>query len=154
MLIIFVTAIHLGFEGGINYPIIGLDYQVSNGTLFKIYFGKEDLNHNVHLNLMLGGVIFEGKNPGYSFNIYNVSLMLKKSNWRITPFLEGGIDYITRELNKNREWGIGFDYMFGILFNFYYENINIYPALYFNGLTDFKTNAGCLGIKLGIRYGL
>ncbi|MEO0094487.1 MAG: hypothetical protein ABIL46_03625 [candidate division WOR-3 bacterium] len=152
MIILFLINLHIGFECGIDQPIIGLDYNLNSGAIFKIYIGKQDLNHSLYLNLVVSGSYYQGKNPGYSFNIYSLGLMIRKLNWRLTPFVDCGIDYITRELNKNREWGLGFSYTFGFLINFYYENINIYPSLYYDGVTDFRAQAGSLGIKLGIKY--
>ncbi len=152
MIIIFIISMHLGIEGGMNQPIIGLDYTLHIGTVVKAYLGKQDLNHNIHLNFILSGAYYQGKNTGYSFRYYGLGLMIRKIPWRIAPFGELTVDYISRELNKNKEWGIGFNYTLGFLLNFYYDNINVYPALYYNGVSDFKAHAGSLGIKLGIKY--
>ncbi|MEO0156980.1 MAG: hypothetical protein ABIL07_07690 [candidate division WOR-3 bacterium] len=154
MVIVFIISMHFGIEGGINQPIIGFDYTLNNGTIVKAYIGKQDLNHNVHLNLTLTGSYYQGKNTGYSFSKYGLGIMIRKIPWRIAPFGEMGIDYVSRELNKNKEWGVGFSYTIGFLVNFYYENINVYPAFYYDGVTDFKIHAGNLGIKLGIKYEL
>ncbi len=154
MVILFIIGFHFGIEGGINQPVIGLDNTLDNGTSVKAYIGKQDLNHNVHLNLALSGLYYKGKNIGYSFSTYGVSLMIQKIPWRIAPYTEIGIDYISRELDKNKEWGIGFNYTLGFLVNFYYENISIYPGFYYDGITDFRSHAGSLGIKLGIGYEL
>jgi|UniRef100_A0A7V3RFY6 hypothetical protein len=152
MILLIIIGLHFGIEGGLEQPVIGLDFYHTSGTNFNFNLGKNDLIHNVQLNLSLGGYFYKGKNPGYSLNIYNCGLMVKKIPWRFTPFFKTGIDYITRELDKNREWGFGFDYAIGCQINFYYENINIYPSFYYSGITDFKANAGCLGIKIGVAY--
>jgi hypothetical protein len=145
---------HLGVEAGFNQPIIGLDYSLNSGVLFKVFAGKQDLNHNVYLDLAFTGSYYQGKNPGYSFSNYGIGLLIKKSNWRIAPFVESGVNYVVRELDKNKEWGLDFNYVFGFLINFHYENMIIYPACYYDGLTDFRKNAGSVGIKLGISYEL
>ena len=147
-------SMHVGIEAGFHQPVIGLDYNLNSGVLVKAFIGKEDLRHNVYLNLALSGAYYQGKNPGYSFGNYGLTLLIKKSHWRVAPFVEFGGDYISRELNKNKEWGIGFNYAFGFSINFNYEALNIYPAFYYDGLTDFKAQAGNLGIKLGIGYEL
>jgi len=154
MIIAFLISIHFGVEGGVNKPVFGFDYTLNRGTIIKAYIGKQDLNHNVNLNFSLSGSYYQGKNTGYSFSKYGLGLMIQKIPWRIAPYGELGLDYISRELNKNKEWGIGFSYTFGFLLNFYYENLNIYPVLYYDGVTDFKDYAGSLGIKMGIRYEL
>ncbi len=75
-----------------------------------------------------------------------------KFRWRYSPYFGFGIDYIERELRGNKEWGLGFAYSLGIKVNFHFDQVNIYPALFYAGLTDFKTAAGTLGLKLGIGY--
>lgn len=152
MLLIVILSMHAGVEAGFNQPIIGLDYELNNGLSFKAFIGKNDLNHNVYLDLGLFGSYYQGKNPGYSFSNYGVTLLIKKMNWRISPFLEFGGGYVSRTLNKNKEWGIGFNYTIGFLINFHYEALNIYPMFYYSGVTDFKARAGSLGINLGIGY--
>ncbi|MCX7995872.1 MAG: hypothetical protein N3A65_08930 [candidate division WOR-3 bacterium] len=154
MIFYFLLSLHLGFEGGINKPITGLDYNLENGNIYRIYIGKQDLNHNVLLNLVINGSYYYGENPGYSFSTYGAGIMITKIPWRVSPYIEVGITYVTRVLNKSKEWGMSFDYTFGFLINFYYENINIYPAFYYYGITDFRVHAGIMGMKLGIRYEL
>ncbi|MEO0184769.1 MAG: hypothetical protein ABIL22_05270 [candidate division WOR-3 bacterium] len=154
MIVLFIIGLHFGIEGGMNQPVMGFDYTLNNGTCIKAYIGKQDLNHNVHLNLTLNGSYYKGKNTGYSLSTYGLGLMIRKIPWRVAPYVELGINYISRELDKNKEWGIGAAYNLGFLLNFYYEKINIYPALYYEGVTDFKAHAGSFGVKLGIGYEL
>ncbi|MEO0160671.1 MAG: hypothetical protein ABIL39_01140 [candidate division WOR-3 bacterium] len=143
---------YLGFEGGINLPVIGLDYDLKSGNLFRVYIGKNDLKTGIYWNLVLGGSYYYGRNPGYSLRTYGVRLMGYKVFRSISPYLETGIDYIKRTLEKNSEWGFGFEYAIGFLINFNYENITFYPAFYYDGVTDFKSHAGSAGVKLGLKY--
>lgn len=152
MFLFIIFCLHTGIEAGLIQPIIGLDYDAYSGHFFKAFLGKKDLNHNVYLNLGFCGSYYPGKNPGYSFSSYGITLLIKKMNWRISPFVEFGGDYVSRELNKNKEWGTGFHYTTGFLINFYYEAINIYPMFYYSGITDFRATIGSIGINLGIGY--
>ncbi len=152
MILLFITSLHLGVEGGLSQPIIGFDYELHSGVMVKIFLGKEDLNHHVFLNLAINGAYYSGENPGYTFSNYGISFLIQKSNWRFAPFVETGVSYIARELNMNKEWGVVYDYAVGFLINFYYESIRIYPGLYYDGMTDFKAHAGNIGIKMGIDY--
>lgn len=152
MIIFFIVNFHFGIETGVNQPVAGLEYTLNSGIVFTGFVGKKILNNNFYLNLAFNSSYYYGNNPGYSFSTYGMDLFVKKSNWRITPLIGMGFDYALRQLEKNKEWGMGFDYEFGILTNFYYENLNIYPAIYYDGITDFKAHTGSLGIKLGIGY--
>ncbi len=132
--------------------MVGFDYNLNSGIMVNALLGKEDYNHHVYLNLMLNGTYYRGKNPGYTVSSYGVGLLIQKSNWRFAPFVASGVSYVARELNKNKEWSVIFDYAGGFVVNFYYETIRIYPGLYYAGMTDFKTHAGSIGIKMGIGY--
>ncbi|MGB9719962.1 MAG: hypothetical protein ACPL28_00575 [bacterium] len=148
MIILYLVGIYLGIEAGMNQPMIGLDYDLQSGVIFKAIAGKQNIS------IAFSGSYYHGKNLGYSFSNYGLSILIKKSNWRVSPFVESGLDYIARQLDSNKEWGIGFNYAIGFLIGFHYDNIEIYPSFYYDGLTDFKVNAGNLGIKLGIGYEL
>ncbi|MGQ9465079.1 MAG: hypothetical protein ACUVQ4_05170 [bacterium] len=151
-MILVLFCLHTGIEAGLIQPIVGLDYDLNSGLLYKVFLGKKDLNHNVYLNLGFCGSYYPGKNAGYSFSSYGITLLMKKMNWRISPFVEFGGDYVSRELHTSKEWGTGLHYAMGFLINFYYEAINIYPMFYYSGITDFRASTGSLGMNLGIGY--
>ena len=66
--------------------------------------------------------------------------------------MEFGTDYVSRKINNVKETGYTFNYTIGLLINFHSENLRIYPKFYYEGITDFKIQAGFIGVKLGIGY--
>lgn len=150
MLVIALISLALGIESGLNQPIIGLDYSLNSGISIGAF--AERSYDALRLNIALKGLYFQGRNLGYSSSIYGIAIGVIKNKWRFSPYINCGIDYILRELNKNRESGMGFSYAFGFLINFNYQMILIRPIFYYEGITDFRATGGHLGAKLGIGY--
>jgi len=150
MLFLFIFSIKAGVEFGFNQPVIGFDLNHQSGIVYKLFCGKEYNFLKIHLGI--GGSYYQGKNTGYSFTTYGLKFDMVKAKWRYAPFFDTGLDYVVRELNKNKETGLAFVYGFGLLVNFNYEKLNLYPAFFYNGLTDFKKAGGNLGMKFGVVY--
>ncbi len=150
MFCLLIIGLCAGIEVGWNQPVSGFDYNLNSGVGFRI-FADQELGF-AESKIFFDGEYYQGKNSSYVFNIYGIGIQFTKSGWRFAPFMEAGVDYISRELNKNKEWGIGAFYSFGFLINFNYESVNIYPAFYYTGVTDIRLHSGFLGVKLGIGY--
>jgi len=151
MVLYLLVNLALGVEGGINQPLIGFD-NLNSGVVFNVSLSN-DLGV-VGLSLALQGSFYQGKNPGYSLGSYGARFEFTKHNWRFTPVIELGSDYIYRELNQLKESGFTLSYGIGFQLKFRYESIRVYPEFLYDGLTDFSTQAGFLGIRLGIGYEL
>lgn len=149
MILYLLCSLSLGFEAGMNQPFIGFE-DLNSGVVFDLCL-KRNLGF---CKPALGGraTFYQGKNPGYSLNTYGVRFSCSKPTWRFSPFIEFGIEYLTREFNKEKETGFAFDYNFGFLINFRYESLFIYPKFYYEGVTDLSEQASFIGIKLGIEY--
>ncbi len=130
-------------------PASGFDNLNSGPSLAICYggdFGFTDFTFALETNF------YQGKSPGYTVNTYGLHLELSKNNWRFSPVIILGGDYLTRGIGSASESGSAFIYGLGLAMNFGIENLRIYPKLFFEGMTDFKANASFIGFKLGFSY--
>ena len=144
-----LLAFSLGIEGGYHIPATGFQ-NLNTGTRFCIYTVR-DVGF-VDLTLGLNAAYYTGDNPGYRLSTTGLRLGVQKDNWVISPVLTIGADYISRALGQNSESGFGLAYSIGTALNFHRERLSIHPGIYYDGLTDMKTHAGFIGLKLGIGY--
>lgn len=151
MILYLLVSLSVGIEAGVNQPLIGFD-NLNSGTVFNLFLGR-NLGFT-DVNLSAQGSFYQGKNLGYSFSSYGIRLGFNKKNWRFSPVIELGMDYVTRELNKSGESGFGLNYSLGFLINFRVESVSLYPKFYYDGITDLRKEAGFIGMKLGIGYEL
>jgi len=139
----------VGIEGGVNQPFIGFDNLIL-GSIFDIYASHEA--GLLNLTISLDAAYYQGKNPGYFVDSYGMRFGFNKKNWRFSPHIEFGLEYIKRRINNVVETGYALDYSLGILIHFHYEYLTIYPKFYYDGIGDFGRQAGFVGIKVGIEY--
>jgi len=149
MLCYVLFCLTAGIEGGVHQPIIGFN-DLHPGVAFCIH--AETATRPADLQAELLAVFHEGLNRGYSVALYGIRFGITKNRWLIAPDIRLGIDYLARELDPGRESGLAFGYAAGIRFAIRRELLMIYPALFYEGVTDFKTHAGFLGIRLGVAH--
>jgi hypothetical protein len=147
--IYLLLSISIGVEGGYNLPATGFD-NLKSGPIMTIFLSR-DIGI-VDITTSLETSFYFGKNPAYSMNRYGFHIGFSKRNWQFSPVIEIGGDYVSRGINNVSESGFAMNYGLGFLINFRVEKLRIYPKLYYDGLTDFKSHAGFIGIKLGIDY--
>jgi hypothetical protein len=149
MLVYLLIALSIGCEGGFNNPVLGFQ-DINPGPGFAIFASRDlrilDITMAVEMNS------YSGKNPAYGVDRYGVRLVMSKHDWLFAPLLEVGGDYISRKLKEAGESGYAITYGLGFMINFRVERLRLYPKLYYDGLTDFRTHAGLLGIRMGISY--
>jgi hypothetical protein len=149
MFVYFLIAVAIGFEGGYTQPALGFD-NLNSGMGFAVFI---DRNFRItDMAIAAHTTMHQGKHPGYSLNFTGIRFCFYKRNWRFSPAIELGADYVDRELNKHREMGFAFDYCLGLMINFRVNQVRIYPKLFYDGVTDFKMHAGFVGIKFGVDY--
>ena len=149
MLLQLLLAFSIGIEGGSHIPATGFQ-NLNSGTRFSIYALREV--GFVDLTLGLNTAFYTGDNPSYHLTTTGLRLGVQKSNWAISPVLAIGADHISRALGQSSESGFGLAYSLGTVMNFRKERLSIHPGIYYDGLTDMKTHAGFIGLKLGICY--
>jgi hypothetical protein len=149
MLFQLLLAFAIGIEGGYHIPATGFQ-NLNSGTRFSIYTVREV--GFVDLTLGLNTAFYTGENPSYHLTTTGFRFGVQKSNWIISPVLAVGADHISRALGQNSESGFGLAYSIGTVMNFRKERLSIHPGIYYDGLTDMKTHAGFIGLKLGIGY--
>lgn len=149
MLLYIIISMSFGIEGGYNIPAVGFN-NLKSGTALTMFVNR---NFKVtDITFSIGTTYYSGNNAGYSFNSYGLRCGFNKNNWRFSPVVEFGTDYVSRKINNVKETGYTFNYTIGLLINFHSENLRIYPKFYYEGITDFKTQAGFIGVKLGLGY--
>lgn len=149
MFLYFLVMISIGVEGGYNIPAIGFN-NLESGVAFAVF-----ANHHLRIadaSLLIGSSFYTGQNDSYFLNSYCVRCGFSKNNWRFSPFLEFGGEYMKRELGGAEETGLALSYAVGFLINFQSNNLRLYPKFFYEGLTDFKGHGGFVGMKLGIGY--
>jgi hypothetical protein len=149
MLLQVLLAFSLGIEGGYHIPAVGFQ-NLNAGTGFAIYTIRNV--GFVDLRLTLQTTFYTGENTAYNLSTTGMSFGVHKSNWPISPFLAIGADYVSRSLGQSDESGFALAYSIGMCTNFRKERLSIHPGIYYDGLTDMKTHAGFIGLKLGIGY--
>jgi hypothetical protein len=149
MLIYFLILVSVGIEGGYNTPAFGFN-NIHSGTAFAIFCNRH--YKLTDITYALGTTFYAGDNPAYSLNAYGLRCCFSKNNWRFSPFLTCGVNYMNRKLHNAKEVGYGFNYGVGVLINFRSNNLRIYPGFYYEGITDFDTHGGFIGVQLGIGY--
>lgn len=148
MILYFLVALSLGVEGGYNLPV-GFD-NLESGPGFAVFVSRDFGITNIALSLETN--FYRGKNSAYSLNSYGFRLGFNKSNWLFSPAIDLGADYINRKINAAKETGYAVMYGLGFLINFHVEQLRISPKFYYSGLTDFKSHAGFIGLRIGISY--
>jgi len=145
----FLIALSLGFEGGYSMPAVGFN-DLNSGITFSLYANR----HFQVVDLSLGAGIsyYTLENSAYALYFYDLDIGLTKNNWLFSPVVEFGPEYTQRKHDSSDESGIAFYYSFGILVNFYFEDLRFYPKFYYKGTTDGQTHAGFIGAKLGVGY--
>ncbi|KPL14969.1 hypothetical protein AMJ74_02430 [candidate division WOR_3 bacterium SM1_77] len=149
MLLHMLLAFSLGIEGGYHIPAVGFQ-NINTGNSFSVYTVRNV--GFVDLTLALKTAFYTGDNASYNLNATGLRLGVQKSNWPISPVLAIGGDYVSRALGQNSESGFALAYSMGMLLNFRIDRLSIHPKFYYDGLTDMKTHAGFIGLKLGIGY--
>jgi hypothetical protein len=149
MLLQILLAFSLGIEGGYHIPATGFQ-NLNNGTRFSIYTVR-DVGF-VDLTLGLNTAFYKGDNPSYHISTMGLRFGVQKGNWVISPVLTIGADHFSRALGQNDESGFALTYSIGTALNFRKERLSIHPGIYYDGLTDMKTHAGFIGLKLGVGY--
>jgi hypothetical protein len=149
MLLQMLLAFSLGIEGGYHIPAAGFQ-NLNTGTRFSVY-AVRDVGF-VDLTLGLNTAFYTGDNVSYHVSTTGVRLGMQKTNWVISPVLAIGAAHVSRSLGQNSESGFALAYSIGTAMNFRKERLSIHPGIYYDGLTDMKTHAGFIGLKLGIGY--
>jgi len=139
----------LGIEGGYSQPAVGFN-NLDPGNVFVIFVGRDLGITNIAFSLETA--FYHGKNLGYSFNTAGIRFGFYRSDWRFSPAVGFGTDYVSRAMNKNNETSFAFNYHVGLLINFHINRLRIYPKFYYEGITDFKKQAGFIGVNLGLDY--
>jgi len=143
------VSLTLGFEGGYATPATGFE-DISSGITFSLYSlhrtGFVDIQMGMHITSC------RGEHAGYSLNTYGVRTWFVKQAWRFTPEITIGVDYVDRTLAQASETGYAFTYGLGMLVNFRYSAVRLYPKIFYEGMTDFRDSGGFIGIALGVGY--
>lgn len=149
MLIYIIISISFGIEGGYNIPAVNFN-DLKSGAALTIFVNRHYRIADVTFSI--GTVFYSGDNTGYSLNSYGLRCGFSKNNWKFSPVIEFGADYVNRKINSAKESGYAFNYIIGLMINFHSNKLRIYPKFYYEGITDFKIQAGFIGAKLGIGY--
>lgn len=144
-----LISLTLGFEGGYAAPATGFE-NISSGMTFSLY----SLHHAGFVDVQVGMHIasYRGEHTGYSLNTYGLRTWFVKQAWRFTPEISVGVDYVHRTLAQAQETGYAFTYGLGLLINFRYGVLRLYPKVFYEGITDFRDSGGFVGIALGVVY--
>ncbi len=144
-----LISLTLGFEGGYATPAIGFE-NISSGIVFSLYSlhrtGFADMQLGLHI------ASHHGEHDGYTLNTYGVRSWFVKQSWRFSPEVSIGVDYVHRTLAQATETGYAFTYSIGMLLNFRYNVMRLYPKVFYEGVTDFRDSGGFIGIALGVGY--
>jgi len=149
MLLNLLLAIAIGVEGGYHIPAVGFN-NINTGTCFSLSVARKV--SFVDLTVAAQTAFYTGDNQSYHLNTVGLRVGIHKGNWPISPALAIGGDYVNRDLREYGESGFAVAYSIGVLMNFRFNQVFIYPKIYYDGLTDMKINAGFIGLKLGIGY--
>ncbi len=149
MLLCILIALSVGIEGGYNEPALGFN-NIKSGTAFTLFMNRHLRLADVTLSIGTG--FHTGDNPSYSLDSYGLRCGLSKNDWLFSPVIEFGADYLRRTIHNANESGFAYVYTIGLVINFRYERVRLYPKFYYEGLTDFKEHGGFIGTKLGIGY--
>lgn len=149
MILYYLTALSLGIEGGYSQPALRFN-NLDPGNALTIFVSRDFGITNISFSLETA--FYHGKNPGYSFNTAGIRFGFYRNDWRFSPAVGFGTDYVSRAMNKNSETGLAFNYTLGLLINFHINRLRIYPKFYYESITDFTKQAGFIGIKLGLDY--
>ena len=142
-------ALSIGIEGGYDLPAVGFR-DINTGTVFSLTAGREVGIADAMFSLQAS--FYTGDNPGYSMSTLGFRLGFYKKNWPLSPFASIGSDYVIRNLDEASENGLAVAYATGILFNFRFERLHIYPKISYEGLTDMQEHAGFISLRLGVTY--
>jgi hypothetical protein len=151
MLLYVIFTLAVGIEAGVNEPLIGFK-DLNGGTVFNFHLERN--SGFTSLGVGFQGAFYQGRNEAYTLSTYGLRFRALKSGWLFAPVLEAGGDYVQRQLNPARETGISFNYSLGVQVNFTYQLMTIYPIIYYEGITDLRTQAGFIGVRLGIKHEL
>ena len=149
MLFCFLISLSVGIKAGYNFPAVGLN-NINSGVALTVFVNRHWRVADVTFSI--GTAFYTGDNPSYSLTSYGLRCGLSKNNWFFSPIAEFGGDYANRAINAAQESGYVFDYALGLLLNFHKERLRIYPKFYYEGVTDFKEQAGFIGAELGFAY--
>lgn len=149
MLLYLLISISVGIEGGYSQGAVGFN-DLKSGTALTVFVNRHF--RTADMTFSIGTSFYSGENTSYSLNFYGLRCGFNKNNWRLSPLIEFGADYVTRGVKGVKESGYALNYTIGLLINFHSNNIRIYPKFYYEGTTDFKVQAGFIGMKLGISY--
>ncbi len=149
MLLYILISLSVGIEGGYNEPALGFN-NIKSGAVFTLFASRHSRLADVTFSIGTGFHV--GDNPSYSLDSYGLRCGLSKNNWLFSPVLEFGADYLRRTIHNAKESGYGFTYTIGLVINFRYERLRLYPKFYYEGITDFKEHGGFIGTKLGNSY--
>jgi hypothetical protein len=149
MIVLLFISLTLGVEGGYTTPATGFE-NISSGMMFSLY----SLHRTGFVDVQLGMHIASdrGEHTGYSLNTYGLRAWFVKQSWRFTPEISVGVDYMHRILAQAGETGYAFTYGLGMLINFRYDVLRLYPKIFYEGMTDFRDSGGFVGIGLGVGY--
>ena len=144
-----LVSLTLGFEGGYVTPATGFE-SISSGMVISLY----SLHRAGFVDMQLGLHVASngGEHTGYTLNTYGVRTWFVKQSWRFSPEISFGVDYVHRTLAQAGETGYAFTYGLGMLINFRYNVLRLYPKIFYEGMTDFRDSGGFVGIGLGVAY--
>lgn len=149
MIVLMLISLTLGFEGGYATPANGFE-DISSGIIFSMSSihraGALDMRLGVH------GMSNRGEHSGYSLSTYGLGAWMFKRSWRFSPEIFIGVDYVRRTLGQAAESGYAVTYGAGMLVNFRYDVLYLYPKVFYEGMTDFRDSGGFVGIMLGVAY--
>jgi hypothetical protein len=149
MLLCLLFAFSIGIEGGYSFPAVGFK-DINTGMSFSL-FALRAVGF-VDAKLAVQTAYYTGDNTSYHYNTSGLQIGIQKNSWLISPVLAIGGYYTSRSLNQSTESGLAAAYSIGAILNFHIERLHIYPKLCYEGLTDMKTHAGFIGLKLGVGY--
>lgn len=149
MLLWCLLSFSVGVEVGYSIPALAFT-DIQSGPSVQMFICKPA--KLVDISLSTTAAFYTGDNTAYSLSLYGIQLGLYKTAWRFSPFFELGGQYVTREIQMMSETGYCLSYSFGLLLNFRYESMRLYPKLYYEGITDIEQHAGFLGARMGIAY--
>jgi hypothetical protein len=149
MLLYYMFALTCAIEGGYSIPSVGFtDTHAGVVCALVVSHDLRILDTGVRGNIGY----YPGKNRAYSLSTYGVRVYATKHTWRVAPILDLGVDYVYRTIDNDQEKGPAFTYGLGLVINIPLERMRVYPAFFYEGITDFARHGGFLGMKLGIAY--
>lgn len=149
MLLWCLLSLSVGLEAGYAIPAMAFT-NIQSGPSVQIFVGKK--TRIVDLSLSTTAAFYPGDNAAYTLSTYGIQIGLFKTAWRFSPVVELGGQYLTREVTTASEAGYCISYLFGLLLNFRYENLRLYPKFYYEGITDIEQHAGFVGAHMGLVY--